>query len=102
MQRVAYQTPIMVRRSGGNVHRGTAENISEDGMMLHISHDEVVAGDMLLWITFALPDIPNLVQVQAQVVHQCRDGQLVSLGVKFMPMPANLRNLLRATASSNN
>jgi hypothetical protein len=86
----------MLRHSGGPSHRGTAENISEFGMMLHTGDQEVATEDRLLWITFSLPDVPNVVMVQAEVVHERRDGHMISLGLKFMPMPEVIRYLLRA------
>jgi len=99
--RVAFDVPIMLRRSGGPALRGTAANISELGMMLHTTQDALPGeADEPLWLTFSLPQIPNLVQVQAEVVHRSLDGQLASLGVRFMPMPEMLQVLLKSFVSS--
>jgi c-di-GMP-binding flagellar brake protein YcgR len=98
---VDFDEPLMVRCSGGRAHRGTAENISEFGMMLHTT-EEALPGvaDEPIWLTFSLPEIPNLVQIQAEVVHRTQDGQLTSLGVRFMPMPDLLEHLLKSYVSS--
>ena len=95
--RVEFDVPLMVRRSGGRAHRGTAENISEFGMMLHTTEEALPdPSDEPIWLTFSLPEVPNLVQVQAEVVHRTQDGQLTSLGVRFMPMPDVLMHLLKS------
>lgn len=99
--RVEFDEPLMVRRSGGRAHRGTAENISEFGMMLHTTDDALPQEtDEPIWLTFSLPQIPNLVQIEAEVVHRSQDGQLASLGVRFRPMPDVLLHLLKAFVST--
>ncbi len=99
--RVDFEVPLMVRRSGGPAHRGTAENISEFGMMLHTTEEALPgATDEPIWLTFNLTEVHNLVQVQAEVIHRTQDGQLTSLGVRFMPMPNVLMGLLKSFVST--
>ncbi len=71
-------------------------------MMLHTTEEALPgAADEPIWLTFNLPQIPNLVQIQAEVVHRSQDGQLTSLGVRFRPMPDLLQVLLKSLVSSS-
>jgi hypothetical protein len=92
--RVPFDEPILVRTSAGSAHRATGENLSELGMLLHASGDDLTANQPL-WVTFNLPRVPNLLQVQAEVVHTYQDGQLLSLGLRFMTVPPVIRRMLR-------
>jgi c-di-GMP-binding flagellar brake protein YcgR len=93
--RVPFEAPILVRTPGGEAHRGTGENLSELGMLLHTSGEEIARGRQPLWLTFNLPEVPHLLQIQAEVVHHRRDGQMVTIGLRFMEMPAVVRRMLR-------
>jgi c-di-GMP-binding flagellar brake protein YcgR len=93
--RVPFDEPILVRTSAGAAHRATGENLSELGMLLHANGDDLAAANQPLWVTFNLPEVPNLLQVQAEVVHTVKDGQLLSLGLRFMTVPAVIRRMLR-------
>ena len=93
--RVPFDEPILVRTSAGAAHRGKGENLSELGMLLHASGDDFAMPSKPLWITFNLPEVPNLLQVQAEVVHVIKDGQLVSIGLRFMTTSPVIRRMLR-------
>jgi len=94
-QRVPFDAPIKVWTSGGAAHRATGENLSELGMLLHKSGDDIAEADQPLRVTFNLPNVETPLQVQAEVVYARKDGQLVSLGLRFMTVPSVIRRMLR-------
>ena len=94
-QRVPFDARVRVWTAEGSAHRAEGENISELGMLLCTSGDEVAASDRPLRITFHLPKVETPLQVEAEVVHTRRDGQLVSIGVHFLLVPSVIRRMLR-------
>ena len=90
--RAPHGEPIMIRTSDGDLYRGVGSNVSETGMLFETN---AVPKDPF-WITFTLPTIPHLLQVEAQVVRlqQPASGQ-TTLGVKFTHVPDDLRRMIR-------
>ena len=94
-QRVSFSAPIKVWTSEGDSHGARGENLSELGMLLHTRAADVAAADQPLCITFKLPNVETPLQVRAEVVYARKDGQLVSLGLRFMTVPSVIRRMLR-------
>jgi len=91
--RASYDERIMVRTDRG-VIPAMGGNVSECGMLLHTHHgDEDV--DRRLWLSFTLPRVPHVLQLEAEVVHERLEGEQRSLGVRFMQMPPIVRRMLR-------
>ena len=95
-QRVSFERPNQGLDRGGRLprrHGGEPQRAGDAA-----AHKRLMTWprqNLPLCVTFNLPDVETPLQVQAEVVHARKDGQRVSLGLRFMTVPPVIRRMLR-------